>query len=150
MEDSALIIIQPFQIIKQILISHKDESYFQLLPRHKLSPQEGAPRSTRSVRHFHTRCPSWHNKNTRARLTFAKKHLHPSSRFLEKYSVGRRDQSLAVTYNTASHKKSLLPAVRRGDVMGCVSASRPGRLLVFDGFMNSALIFSLWSSKKKL
>ncbi len=45
--------------------------------------------------------------------------------------------------NTAFHKKNIIPTVKRGGgivmVWGCFAASGPGRLVIIDGTMNSAL-----------
>ncbi len=45
--------------------------------------------------------------------------------------------------NTAFHKKNIIPTVKHGGgsvmVWGCFAASGPGRVVIIDGTMNSAL-----------
>ena len=92
-------------------------------------------------------------KNTKACLTFAKKHLDDPQDFWEnilwtdetKVELFGRCASRYIwcKTNTAFHKKNIIPTVKHGGgsvmVWGCFAASGPGRLAVIDGTMNSAL-----------
>ena len=99
------------------------------------------------------RKPLLTKKNTKARLTFAKKHLDDPQDFWEnilwtdetKVELFGRCASRYIwrKTNTAFHKKNIIPTVKHGGgsvmVWGCFAASGPGRLAIIDGTMNSAL-----------
>ena len=86
-------------------------------------------------------------KNTKARLTFAKKHLDHPQDFWDKILwklFGRYGSGyIWRKANTAFHNKNIIPTVKHGGgsvmVWGCFAASGPGRLAIIDGTMNSAL-----------
>ena len=80
------------------------------------------------------RKPLLTKKNTKARLTFAKKHLDDPQDFWRNIIFGR----CAACYiwhknNTAFDKKNIMPTVKHGGgsvtVWGCFAASGPGNLL---------------------
>ena len=99
------------------------------------------------------RKPLLTKKNTKARLTFAKKHLDHPQDFWDK--ILWTDESKVELFgrqgsgyiwrkaNTAFHIKNIIPTVKHGGgsvmVWGCFAASGPGRLAIIDGTMNSAL-----------
>uniref|UniRef100_A0A9J8AH52 Transposase Tc1-like domain-containing protein n=1 Tax=Cyprinus carpio carpio TaxID=630221 RepID=A0A9J8AH52_CYPCA len=76
--------------------------------------------------------------NTKAHLTFAKKKKKKVELFGRCVScyIWRKT-------NTTFHKKNIIPTVKHGGgsvmVWGCFAASGPGRLVISDGTMNSAL-----------
>ncbi len=92
-------------------------------------------------------------KNTKARLTFAKKYLDYPQDFWTnimwtietKVELFGRCVSRYIwrKTNTAFHKKNIIPTVEHGCgsvmVWGCFASSGPGRLAIIDGTMNSAL-----------
>ncbi len=92
-------------------------------------------------------------KNTKARLTFAKKYLNYPQDFwanilwtdATKVELFGRCVSCYIwrKTNTAFHKKNIIPTVKYGGgsvmVWGCFAASGPGRLAIIDRTMNSAL-----------
>ncbi|KAF7643297.1 hypothetical protein LDENG_00242120, partial [Lucifuga dentata] len=85
------------------------------------------------------RKPLLTKKNTKARLTFAKKHLDDPQDFWE--NILWTDETKVELF--AFQKKNIIPTVKHGGgsvmVWGCFAASGPGRLAVIDGTMNSAL-----------
>ncbi len=103
-------------------------------------------------------------KNTKARLTFAKKYLDYPQDFLGKYSVDWWDKSWTFgrcvsryiwrKTNRAFHKKNIIPTVKHGGgsvmVWGCFAASGPGWLAIIDGTMNSALYQKILTENVRL
>ncbi|KAF7645836.1 hypothetical protein LDENG_00197530 [Lucifuga dentata] len=92
------------------------------------------------------RKPLLTKKNTKARLTFAKKHLENILWTDEtKVELFGRCASRYIwrKTNTAFQKKNIILTVKHGGgsvmVWGCFAASGPGRLAIIDGTMNSAL-----------
>ncbi|KAF7640693.1 hypothetical protein LDENG_00022540, partial [Lucifuga dentata] len=91
------------------------------------------------------RKPLLTKKNTKARLTFAKKHLDDPQDFWE--NILWTDETKVELFGsvklTAFQKKNIIPTVKHGGgsvmVWGCFAASGPGRLAVIDGTMNSAI-----------
>ncbi len=85
-------------------------------------------------------------KNTKARLTFAKKYLDYPKDFWA--NILWTDETKAELFgrcvsryiwhktNTGFHKKNIIPTVKHG---GSVAASGPGWLAIIDGTMNSTL-----------
>ncbi|KAF7670306.1 hypothetical protein LDENG_00272020 [Lucifuga dentata] len=116
----------------------------------KVSVHDSTIRKRLGKNGIHGRVP---RKNTKARLTFAKKHLDDPQDFWEnilwtdetKVELFGRCASRYIwrKTNTAFQKKNIIPTVKHGGgsvmVWGCFAASGPGRLAVIDGTMNSAL-----------
>ncbi|KAK3563027.1 hypothetical protein QTP86_013350 [Hemibagrus guttatus] len=98
------------------------------------------------------RKPLLSKKNIKARLSFARKHLDDPQDFWEN-TLWTEERNIepfgrSVSHyvwcksNTAFQEKNIIPTVKYGGgsvmVWGCFAASRPGRLAVINGTMNSA------------
>uniref|UniRef100_A0A8C1UCV8 Transposase Tc1-like domain-containing protein n=1 Tax=Cyprinus carpio TaxID=7962 RepID=A0A8C1UCV8_CYPCA len=101
-------------------------------------------------------------KNTKARLTFAKKYLDCPKDFWAK-NLWTDETKVELSgrclphyiwhkTNTAFHKKKIIPTVKHGGgsvmVWGCYAASGPGQLAIIDGIMNSTLFQKILKLKR--
>lgn len=123
----------------------------------KVNVHDSTIRKTRGKNGLHGRVPRrkplLSQKNIKAGLMFARKHLDDPQHFWE--NTLWTDETKVELYgrcvsqyiwrksHTAFQKKNIIPTVKYGDgsvmVWGCFAASGPGRLAVINGAMNSAV-----------